>query len=244
MNNRRRSFPFTTVSLSRASVASQLRKRPEIIGFAPVPQLPQPYRGTGGAARFLRRRKQLGQPESLSRKAVNCHGRESGAGTMTNPNVGMANKSLDSTSPKPQDSVVLGMQTFDYCDLGSLPAPPKLNFLRLMSEVERTGWVPDPTPVKIVGEALSKPVFWIGEQWAVTSYGIEARDGTYAADREFVFEIAGGAYDFCQHVGSKSWVNRLDLACAFRAALMQFKRLSVAAYRRKLCREGFTKLVE
>ena len=46
--------------------------------------------------------------------------------------------------------------------------PPKGFFLCPQSRNE----------VKVRGEALD-PILWQGEQWAVTTYGLECRDGTY-----------------------------------------------------------------
>jgi hypothetical protein len=65
--------------------------------------------------------------------------------------------------------------------------------------------------------ALSEPIFWTGCQWAVTSYGLEARDGTYAIEKERLLEL-----DWESHMFEKEWVDFLDFAVALAMARMRF----------------------
>jgi hypothetical protein len=79
--------------------------------------------------------------------------------------------------------------------------------------------------VKCLGEALSKPVYWTGRQWAVTKYGVQARDGKYS--------IAGGRlweeedqYGWIRHMDEKGWVDMGDFAEALRIARKRWPRKS------------------
>ncbi len=76
---------------------------------------------------------------------------------------------------------------------------------------------PDAVPLR--SEALSKPIFWRGRQWAVTAHGIEALDGTYAiaSDR---LKHDDECCDWLRHMAVKNWVDEKDFAEAvFRARL-------------------------
>ena len=42
--------------------------------------------------------------------------------------------------------------------------------------------------VECYGGTLTSPIIWQGEQWAVTGYGIERRDRTYAIEAERLTE--------------------------------------------------------
>ena len=70
------------------------------------------------------------------------------------------------------------------------------------------------------GNPLSRPIIWLGDQWAVTSYGLEARSGRYPirADRldptvDYHERVDGFLLE--EHVGAKTWVD----AAEFRVAL-------------------------
>src|SRR3954452_11966917 len=43
-------------------------------------------------------------------------------------------------------------------------------------------------PVAIRGKPLRRPLLWQGRRWAVTAYGVEARDGTYFIDKARLYE--------------------------------------------------------
>lgn len=83
----------------------------------------------------------------------------------------------------------------------------------------------EPLP-KIRGEELSQPIYWIGLQWAVTSYGIECLDGTYCIEASRLWENEGtGLWDWDKHVGSKEWCLNGDFKDAFEFAKIRFAHL-------------------
>lgn len=100
------------------------------------------------------------------------------------------------------------LETFSAADLAGRPIPPrrKLN-----------GILHDTTAVKSRGDALGK-VWWQGRQWAVTSDGIEARNGLYhiAADR--VLEDVD-VHTWVDHMAAKTWVDLEDFATAWLVAV-------------------------
>lgn len=73
-------------------------------------------------------------------------------------------------------------------------------------------------PVKCRGEALDQ-VWWQGRQWAVTSFGIEARDGTYhiAANR---LAEAIDVWGWPAQVSHKNWVDPDDFITAWLVAIV------------------------
>jgi hypothetical protein len=73
--------------------------------------------------------------------------------------------------------------------------------------------VHDNAPVKLRGERLH-PVWWQGRQWAVTKYGIEARDGRYAIEASRLNES-----DWVAHMAEKEWVDEADFNTAWLVAL-------------------------
>lgn len=76
----------------------------------------------------------------------------------------------------------------------------------------------DTADVKVlgIGEDLH-PVLWAGKQWAVTEYGIEARDGTYAIQASRLHEGEPG-YSWERHMRDKQWVDVCDFRRAFLVA--------------------------
>lgn len=72
------------------------------------------------------------------------------------------------------------------------------------------------TEVAVRGQALDA-VLWAGEQWAVTTFGIEARDGTYAIDAGRLREDEPG-YSWQRHMSEKTWVNHREFQVAFAIA--------------------------
>lgn len=76
--------------------------------------------------------------------------------------------------------------------------------------VERVIYSAD--PVEVVGESLH-PVLWQGRQWAVTTYGLEARDGTYAIEADRLRE------GWVDHMREKVWVDVPDFITGFLCAL-------------------------
>jgi hypothetical protein len=67
------------------------------------------------------------------------------------------------------------------------------------------------------GEALSE-IWWQGRQWAVTDYGLECRDGTYAIEKGRLLEF-GATFSWIQQVGKKTWCDVDDLATAYLVAV-------------------------
>src|SRR5260370_36187098 len=64
--------------------------------------------------------------------------------------------------------------------------------------------------VECGGEALSK-VLWLGHQWAVTSFGIEARDGTYTIAKDRLWENED-LHGWVRHMAGKCWVDVQDFS--------------------------------
>src|SRR5690606_24136724 len=57
---------------------------------------------------------------------------------------------------------------------------------RLVEHARRTDEPPayvSDTVVEAVGEHLHEPIHWTGRQWAVTDFGVEARNGTYSISK-------------------------------------------------------------
>jgi hypothetical protein len=70
--------------------------------------------------------------------------------------------------------------------------------------------------VRVRGDRLSR-VLWQGQQSAVTSYGVECRDGTYCIERRRLWENED-VYGWVRHMAGKDWVNLDDFAEALRVA--------------------------
>src|SRR4051812_38096408 len=77
--------------------------------------------------------------------------------------------------------------------------------------------VMDAAWVKCRGEALDK-IWWQGRQWAVTEFGLEARDGTYTIKADRLAENIEHAWPV--HVCAKNWVDRDDFRTAWLVALV------------------------
>jgi hypothetical protein len=75
----------------------------------------------------------------------------------------------------------------------------------------------DTSPVRVRGEALGN-VIWQGRQWAVTDYGLEARDGTYSIDRRRLRQDLP-AWSWPQQMGEKDWVDIEDFTTAWLVGL-------------------------
>ena len=79
------------------------------------------------------------------------------------------------------------------------------------------------TDVLVTGEALQQPIYWKGRQWAVTSYGIEARDGKYLIKGDQVWEDNDG-HGLVEHMEEKEWVDLSDFVEALRLARARWPR--------------------
>jgi hypothetical protein len=87
---------------------------------------------------------------------------------------------------------------------------------------EARNLTPPPRPqarshVRIRGERLSKPILWQGRQWAVTGYGVEARDGCYAIKRSDLWDN-DLRHGWIMHMTEKLWVDLADFTEALRVA--------------------------
>ena len=71
--------------------------------------------------------------------------------------------------------------------------------------------------VRVTGGALAVPIHWTGKQWAVTTYGIEARDGKYPIAGSRVWEETHG-HGWIEHMSEKGWVDLADFTEALRIA--------------------------
>lgn len=100
----------------------------------------------------------------------------------------------------------------------------------------------DTTAVRNRAEELH-PALWRGKQWAVTEYGIEALDGTYAIEarrltEDFLTDYGG----WIRHMGEKGWVDIADFTTAFMVAAVlhghapPFNRESIMRQYRKAVR--------
>lgn len=81
----------------------------------------------------------------------------------------------------------------------------------------------DSAPVRVRGEELDT-ILWQGRQWAVTKYGVECRDGTYAFEAKRLSELGGfgdreGLSDWLFHLAEKEWCDLDDFCDAWLAAL-------------------------
>ena len=74
--------------------------------------------------------------------------------------------------------------------------------------------------VPVTGEELAS-VWWQGRKWAVTEYGIECPDGSYAIEAARVTEgLDGGDATGLQHLAEKPWVDLDDFATAWMLAVV------------------------
>lgn len=95
-------------------------------------------------------------------------------------------------------------------DLMNEPIPPR---------EKRSNWpiIYSANEIKCRGEPLSE-VWWQGRQWAVTSEGIEARDGTYFIAAKRLMEDHPG-YSWPEHICEKMWVDQDDFCTAWLVAI-------------------------
>lgn len=73
------------------------------------------------------------------------------------------------------------------------------------------------------GQSLH-PVLWQGEQWAVTTYGLECRDGTYVIEASRLYQDEDRGYGWSKHMAEKSWVLMDDFDEALEIARVLFPR--------------------
>ena len=75
--------------------------------------------------------------------------------------------------------------------------------------------------VRCAGDPLGREIFR-GAQWAVTTDGIECRDGTYFICRSRLYEENGRGW--VEHIAGKAWANAADFRVCFRIACEVFPR--------------------
>lgn len=107
--------------------------------------------------------------------------------------------------------------------------------------------------IKMRGEELCRPIFWLGHQWAVTFAGIECRDGTYWIGRERLWENEGVdeyLHGWVEHMEEKGWVDMEDFKTALAFARLIFGRrakaldaahhnpVTFSTFREKKCGDG------
>ena len=134
----------------------------------------------------------------------------------------------------PQELTVLNMKTLDKSEVALVnanelqptnPHSAKAQLIRAGIKAMNARVLQTTEPpayqctdvVKVLGEELTKPVHWTGKQWAVTAYGIEARDGKYPIARDRVWEESRG-HGWIEHLAEKSWVDIEDFTEALRIA--------------------------
>lgn len=76
------------------------------------------------------------------------------------------------------------------------------------------------TRINAMGERLH-PIKVKGRQWAVTSYGVECLDGTYAICRSRLFEEHPG-WTWEWHIAGKNWSDASDFATIIAKARMRY----------------------
>jgi hypothetical protein len=102
-------------------------------------------------------------------------------------------------------------------DIPPRPRSPELSIrvAELTARAKRLGTPPayvSGNYIRPIGERLH-PIRWTGRQWAVTSFGVERRDGTYSIHNDRLESI-----EWISHLASKRTVDLEDFAEALRIA--------------------------
>lgn len=98
---------------------------------------------------------------------------------------------------------------------------------RLVEHARRTDEPPayvSDTVVEAVGEHLHEPIHWTGRQWAVTDFGVEARNGTYSISKRRLWNEED-EWGWVRQVSTRGWIDMADFAEALRLARRQFAPL-------------------
>ena len=77
--------------------------------------------------------------------------------------------------------------------------------------------------VRVTGDPLGHPVYWLGVQWAVTRDGVECRNGTYVVARDRIHEAHAG-WTWESHLAEKGWAYMDDFAEAMAFARRKWPR--------------------
>ena len=83
---------------------------------------------------------------------------------------------------------------------------------------------PDLPDVPCRGDSLKPPVLWLGVEWAVTGYGIQARNGQYAIEKDRLWQDEPH-WGWVKHMKEKGWVDMDDFCEALEWAREHFKNL-------------------
>ena len=67
-------------------------------------------------------------------------------------------------------------------------------------------------------------ILWQGNQWCVTEYGIEKRDGTYSIESKRIYEEINGNYFWPMHLSMKDWFEYDDFMNCFDVAKILFNK--------------------
>lgn len=95
--------------------------------------------------------------------------------------------------------------------------PELKSWIEQAKDLSRPPDIQSDEPVELQGEALLEPIVWQGRQWAVTPYGIEARDGTYPISSDRLWEQED-EWGWVRHMEEKTWVDMPDFVEALRVA--------------------------
>ncbi len=75
--------------------------------------------------------------------------------------------------------------------------------------------------IEVRGEPLREPIYWTGRQWAVTAFGIEARNGVYPIPKRRLWDEEGD-FGWVQQLAAKPWIDLEDFAEALRLARARY----------------------
>lgn len=77
--------------------------------------------------------------------------------------------------------------------------------------------------IRMPSERMPRPVYWRGRQWAVTGYGIQARNGRYFISKRRIWERED-TYGWLQEMADDNWVDLPDFSEALRVARMRWRK--------------------
>lgn len=78
----------------------------------------------------------------------------------------------------------------------------------------------DSTPVEVHGAGQEpQNILWRGRQWAVTDFGLEALNGSYAIDEKGL-RLDFAEWSVLMQMGEKTWIDMPDFTTAFMVAIV------------------------